>query len=63
MALPEFSCDEHILKHLFQYTRLMFIVASWFMVRDHAVLFLGFICASLVINIMDRIVFSLQPRA
>lgn len=63
MALPEFSCDEHVLKHLFQYTRLFFLLVSWIMVRDHPVLFLGFICSSLVINIMDKIVFSLQPRA
>lgn len=57
MALPNFSIEEHLMKHFFQYCRLFLIFVSWVMVKDQPVIFLGSVVASLLINILDKLVF------
>lgn len=62
MALPEFSVEDHLMKHLFMYTRLLLLVSGWFMVKNQPVIFLGFVATSLVIANLDKIIIQSQPR-
>jgi len=62
MALPEFSIEEHMMRHLFLYCRLLLIMGSWFMLQSQPVVFLGFIGCSLAIGVLDKLFYKIQPR-
>jgi hypothetical protein len=55
MAHPPFSFEEYVMRNLFSYLRLLFVIFGWLLVREQPLIFLACMGSALVIGGLNEL--------
>lgn len=55
MAHPPFSFEDYVMRNLFSYLRLLFVIFGWLLVREQPLIFLACMVSALVIGGLNEL--------
>lgn len=55
MAHPPFSFEDYVMRNLFSYLRLLFVIFGWLLLRPQPIIFLSCMVSSLVIGALNEL--------